>query len=201
MAMKKLICIALVCISTMMVTAQIQVGVKAGINVANINATGLAFNSDITFNSRINLNEGFLVTIPLFKSFLLQPELVYSGQGAKSVIAGTSLTASYNYLNVPMLFKYQDGSGLFAETGPQIGFLLSANEKGGNQGTIDIKNNIQPIDFSWAFGVGYKFKKINLGIDARYNLGLTNTEKGQYANGVAKNSVFQFGLFYMFRNH
>ncbi len=30
---------------------------------------------------------------------------------------------NYSYINVPVLFKYQHSSGLFAETGPQIGFL------------------------------------------------------------------------------
>jgi hypothetical protein len=41
---------------------------------------------------------------------------------------------------------------LFAETGPQIGFLLSGKEKvDGN--TFD-DNESQPIDFSWAFGIG-----------------------------------------------
>src|SRR5450755_1614122 len=109
--MKKLISIVFVCFCTMLASAQIQVGAKVGLNVADINATGLAPNSYITFNSKINLNGGFLVTIPLFNSFLLQPEISYSGQGANSVVAGTSLTASYNYLNVPVLFKYQDKSG------------------------------------------------------------------------------------------
>jgi hypothetical protein len=200
--MKKLLCIPLLCICTMVASAQVQVGAKAGLNVADINATGLAPNSYITYSTKINFNAGFLVTIPLFKSFLLQPEISYSGQGASTVLSGESLTTSYNYLNFPVLFKYQQSSGFFAETGPQIGFLLGANEKGGYQGTVDLTNEIQPIDFSWAFGIGCKFKKPDIGFDVRYNLGLTNTEEGgTYVNGVAKNSVFQIGLFYMFRNH
>ena len=199
--MKKLICIVLVCAYTMVVSAQIQVGVKAGVNLADLNITGIQPNSSISYSSRVDFNAGILVSIPLFKSFQLQPELVYSGQGANSVIAVTSLTASYNYLNIPVLFKYQHGSGLFAETGPQIGFLMNASEKGGNQGSVNIKSIVQSTDFSWALGLGYKFEKINFGIDARYNLGLTNTQAGQYSNGVTKNSVFQFGLFYMFKSH
>jgi hypothetical protein len=192
--MKKFFCIPLLCMCTMVANAQIQVGVKAGLNVADINATGLAPNSYITYSPKINFNAGFLISIPLFKSFLLQPEISYSGQGASTVLAGESLTTSYNYLNFPVLFKYQQSSGFFAETGPQLGVLLGANEKGGYQGTEDLTNEIQPVDFSWAFGIGCKFKKPDIGFDVRYNLGLTNV------NGVSKNSVFQIGLFYMFRN-
>ncbi len=200
--MKKFLCIPLLCMCTMVASAQVQVGVKAGLNVADINATGLASNSYITYSSKINFNAGFLVTIPLFKSFLLQPEISYSGQGASTLLLAESLTTSYNYLNFPVLFKYQQSSGFFAETGPQIGILLDASEKGGFQGTVDLTNGIQPIDFSWAFGIGCKFKKPDIGFDVRYNLGLTNIEEGgTYVNGVAKNSVFQIGLFYMFRNH
>jgi Outer membrane protein beta-barrel domain len=200
--MKKFLCIPLLCMCTMVASAQVQVGVKAGLNVADINATGLTYNSYITYSSKINFNAGFLVTIPLFKSFLLQPEILYSGQGANTLLLATSLITSYDYLNFPVLFKYQQSSGFFAETGPQIGFLLDAFEKGGYQGTVDLTNEVQPIDFSWAFGIGCKFKKPGIGFDLRYNLGLTNTEEGgTHLNGVSKNSVFQIGLFYMFRNH
>jgi hypothetical protein len=198
--MKKVVCIALTCFTAIIATAQIKFGITAGVNLANMNVSGLSPNSEISFSSRTDFNAGVLASIPLVNSFLLQPEIVYSGQGAKTVVAVTSLTNSYNYINVPVLFKYQSAGGLFAETGPQVGFLLSAYAKGGNQGTVDITRNIQPVDFSWAIGIGYLFKKINLGLDARYNYGLTNTEKGEVVNGSAKNSVFQFGLFYLFKS-
>jgi hypothetical protein len=121
--------------------------------------------------------------------------------GANSNVAGTSLTASYGYLNIPVLSKYRHSSGPFALTGPQVGFLLNASEKADGQPSVDTKMNTQSVDFSWSFGLGYEIQTIDLGIDARYNLGLTNLEKGQYTNGTAKNRVFQFGLFYMFKKH
>ena len=139
-----------------------------------------------------------LAGIPLAGAFSLQPEVNYSAQGAKATESGESFTLTQNYLNVPVLVKYKHQSGLFAETGPQIGFLMSAKaSEGGN--SEDVKSSYQSTDFSWAFGLGYQLKTINAGIDARYNLGLTNdAASGSGSNGTVKASVFQVGLYYLF---
>jgi Outer membrane protein beta-barrel domain len=175
-------------------SAQVQFGVKAGVNVANLNLSGGP--SGFVFNTKTDFNGGIFVSVPLFSSCSLQPEVMYSGQGASFKDSLLTIKDNYGYINVPVLFKYQHSSGLFAEAGPQIGFLLSANEKAGAQ-TFDMKSNINSADFSWVFGIGYKLQ-LGLGIDLRYNLGLVNLAKGSNTDGTIKNSVFQFGLFYLF---
>jgi len=175
--------------------AQVQFGVKAGLNRASLNYSGPAIND---LGVKYDFNAGIFASIPLFDNFYLQPELMYSAQGS-GFTDSIPADANYNYLNLPVLFKYQHASGLFAETGPQIGFLLSAQLKSNGQ-SIDNKNYTQSTDFSWVFGVGYKISAINLGIDLRYNYGLTNTIKANNASGTAKNSVFQIDLFYQFKN-
>jgi Outer membrane protein beta-barrel domain len=193
--MKRTILVVLISASFMFASAQVQFGVKAGYNLANLTTSP----SESGIKSKSDFSAGILASIPLFSSCFLQPEIMYSGQGASFSDSLANVNLNYGYLNVPVLFKYQHSSGLFAETGPQIGFLLSAKEKGNGQ-TVDTKADTQSTDFSWAFGVGYKIPKINLGLDARYNLGLTNLAKGSgSSNGTVKNSVFQFGLFYMFK--
>ncbi len=119
------------------------------------------------------------------------------GQGS-SYTDSIQETANNNYLNVPVLFKYQHASGLFVETGPQIGFLVSGQLKTSTQ-SFDSKSSTETVDFSWAFGLGYKIPSVNLGIDLRYILGLTNIAKSNYYTGSAKNSVFQIDLFYQFK--
>jgi hypothetical protein len=173
--------------------AQVRFGLKAGYNHANLIYSGSAINN---LGAKSDFNAGVFVSIPLCSHFYLQPELMYSGQGSRSTDS-IPKNASYNYLNLPILFKYQHTSGLFAETGPQVGFLVSAQLSISEQ-SIDTKNYTQSADFSWVFGVGYKIPAINLGIDIRYNLGLTNTNKIDNA-GTAKNSVFQIDLFYQFK--
>jgi Outer membrane protein beta-barrel domain len=174
--------------------AQVEFGIKAGYNHSNFIYSGSGL-GDI--GSRINFNAGIFASIPFSKHFFLQPELEYSGQG----IGATDSIAENiynNYLNVPVLIKYQHQSGLFAESGPQLGFLLSSQLETAPMYT-DSKNSTKSTDFSWVFGLGYKIPSVNLGIDFRYNLGLTNVAKNNYYQGSAKNAVFQLDLFYQFK--
>jgi hypothetical protein len=190
--MKKLFVLFLAAGAFFSANAQVQFGVKAGANFATL--TGSASDGA---KSKVDFNGGAFARVPLFNTFFLQPELVYSGQGAKATMNETDYTVNQSYLNVPVLFQYQHESGLFAETGPQIGFLLAANVKAGGV-SEDIKSSYKSTDFSWAFGVGYRLSSIPAGINARYNLGLTNIAADEVAGQTLKNSVFQVGLFYMF---
>jgi len=190
--MKKMFLVLIAAGSCLFGSAQVQFGVKAGYNLDNVTMSP----SQSGISSRSDFNGGIFASIPLFSSCSLQPEVLYSGQGAAFSNSSATGKANYDYLNVPVLFKYQHHSGLFAETGPQIGFLLSAKETAAGQ-SVDTKSQSQSTDFSWVFGIGYKLP-FGLGIDARYNLGLTNINKDSQSNGTIKNSVFQFGLFYLF---
>ena len=195
--MKRMLLVLLTAGSATFASAQVEFGVKAGVNIANLTVTG--DNSGVSPSSITDFHAGFLAAIPLFSGFKLQPEVMYSGQGASADVSGTTVKLNYSYINVPVLFKYQHGSGLFAETGPQVGFLISAKEKADGQ-TIDTKSDTQSTDFSWAFGIGYKIPVVGLGIDARYNLGLTNLAKGSNSSDeTVKNSVIQIGLFYVMK--
>jgi hypothetical protein len=195
--MKRMLLVLLTAGSATYASAQIEFGVKAGVNIANLTVSG--DNSGVSPSSKTDFHAGLLAAIPLFSSFKLQPEVMYSGQGASADVSGTTVKLNYGYINVPILFKYQHESGLFAETGPQVGFLISAKEKADGQ-TIDTKSDTQSTDFSWAFGIGYKIPDVGLGIDARYNLGLTNLAKGaSSSDGTVKNSVIQIGLFYVMK--
>jgi len=171
-------------------SAQVQFGVKAGANFSTL--TG----SDVSgAKTLVGFHGGGLVSVPIFSTFTLQPEVLYSMQGAKGTESETDITLHQNYVNVPVLFKYNHASGFFAATGPQIGFLVSAKAKEGGE-TTDVKSYYKSTDFSWAVAIGYKLPSINAGIDVRYNFGLTNI--ADYSGADVKNSVFQVGLFYLF---
>src|SRR5450432_1205600 len=149
--------------------AQIQFGLKAGYNLSSLINSGTNFNSNQ--KSKSGFNAGVFGSIPLFKSFVLQPEIYYSEQGSQS--QDSSAKTNYNYLNIPLLFKYQHSSGIFIETGPQLGFLLNSNYKSGTY-TQDLKSVSNSADFSWIIGAGYKILPLSLGLDIRYNYGITN---------------------------
>jgi Outer membrane protein beta-barrel domain len=175
--MKKLkLLLVLISFSTI-TKSQIHFGVKAGLNLAN-----QRFDSTSNTSYISDFNVGVLASIPITKSLSLQPELMLSVQGYGEKYNDTSYRVTHGYFLLPILLKYSLNSGVFAEMGPQFGFSVD-------------KLYIQPFDFSWSFGVGYKLP-VNLGIDIRYNLGISNVEK--YSTVKAYNSVFQFDLYYLF---
>jgi len=162
-------------------TAQVQLGFKAGANFATItNNTG--------GKTMINFNGGILAKIPITEALSLQPEAVYSGQGVK----GSGGKISLNYINIPVLMTYTLPAGLFFQTGPQLGFLLSAKAVGADGSSIDIKPAFASTDFAWVLGAGFLIPDANLGFNARYNLGISSLGKD---GGSSKNSVFQVGMF------
>jgi len=171
--------------------SQVKFGIKAGLNLATQSVSDVNVGSSA--ESKTDFYAGVLADVNIAKSFILQPELVYSGQGSET--AHSSVKFNYDYLNIPILLKYQHPTGFFIETGPQLGILLSARFKTGNS-SVDEKDYVKSSDFSWVFGGGYKIPVLNLGLDVRYNLGLTNIEDGSDFN--VKNQVLQIGVFYIF---
>jgi hypothetical protein len=86
-------------------------------------------------------------------------------------------------------------NGFRLQAGPQLGFLTSAKSKNNNNIT-DNKNDLNPIDFGVSIGASYVFPPTGFGIDARYNLGLSNINKNGTVNST--NRGIQLGIFYIF---
>ncbi|MHA4807216.1 porin family protein [Flavitalea flava] len=172
------------------VNAQVRFGVKGGLNIASWTGSGSGNSSNL-----VDFHLGGLAKIYVGEGWSVQPELVYSGQGAK--VSSLDATFHEGYLNVPVLLKYTTSSGFFGETGPQLGFLLGAKYKtGGNSASIS--SSFKSTDLAWAFGIGYMIPRSDVGINMRYNVGLTNIATSSQSNGTIKNSVFQLGLLYFF---
>ncbi|MGC4034319.1 MAG: porin family protein [Chitinophagaceae bacterium] len=194
--MKKIMIVPFVLLIGGFVSAQtFQFGPKAGINVSN-------FSSGYDNSSRIGVNLGGFVSFAAGKYFALQPEVVFSTEGAKLADARTQYKdLKVNYLNIPVLAQLRTNGGLYLETGPQVGLLLNAirAKDGGDDETV--KDLYNSIDWSWVFGVGFR-SKFGLGLDARYNLGLTKLGKNiNDFNTDAKTSVVQIGLFFAIGPH
>lgn len=173
-------------------TAQdVNFGIKVGLNLYNISQ-----DNNSVYDQKAGYHFGILTHIHLANQFALQPEVVYSVQGAKYTVGGIETNLNFNYVNVPLLFQYMFDNGFRLQAGPQVGFLTKAISKTNNSST-DIKDNFETIDFGLAFGVGYVHPPSGFGIDARYNAGLTSIAK----NGAdAYNRGFQVGVFYLFQH-
>lgn len=161
-----------------------EFGLKGGVNFANLDddANG---NTD----ARTGFHAGALAHIHLSNSFAVQPEVVFSTQGAEYENGKLKL----NYINIPVLAQYMFGNGFRLQTGPQLGILTTSEfESGDTETDVD---NLKNADIGWAFGASY-ITKMRWGIDARYNLGFTDISK---ANADVNNRVWQVGVFYQFR--
>jgi len=194
--MKKLALVLLAAASFATAHAQVQFGVKGGLNLAT------QVGSDAG-DSRVmgNVNAGVYLRFAVAPGFGIQPEVVYSGQGAGYRVNGVSDNYHANYINIPVLLKWTSRQGLYIETGPQVGFLVSAHEHvQGN--SYENKDLYKSADFAWVFGFGYKIPMSPVGIDFRYNLGISNIENLDVTqqNGSIRNSVVQLGLTYQLFN-
>jgi hypothetical protein len=218
---KPAILFLMVCSFALAGRAQVQMGVKGGLNFSEMltsgNPTTLVDGNaqNMRYYPYTTFHGGVFFSIPLGKKWVFQPELVYSSQGAtskpeKDYLVTATEDYRLGYLNLPLLIKYKLPAGFFVETGPQAGFLLSAKTNEtvvGDVNTVryNIKSQLKSTDLSWALGAGY-CSPFNMGFDIRYNLGLSSinqaTAEGLASapipNGTIKNSVVQIGVFYIF---
>ena len=185
--MQKVLLFVLMAGSVTLAQAQIKYGVKGGVNVSNAGGKDVEGNK-----ATIGFHAGVFAEVPVTNEISVQPELVYSAQGAKYKEAGESTsTVNMNYINLPVLAKYRAPAGFFGVTGPQAGFLVSATSKEGGA-KQDVKDQFRKVDLSWVFGAGYASG--NVAADIRFNLGLSKLDKdGEFK---AYNRVVQVGVYY-----
>ena len=185
--MKKVILCAVTLLSSIVLFAQDpKFGLKAGLNLATVTGSG----GDL----KPGFNGGVLAHIHITPAFSLQPEVMYSNQGTKY---SSDHKLLLNYINVPLLLQYNFDNGFRLQGGPQVGFLIEAKDKNQNV-EYDVKNGYNTVDFSIPLGLSY-LGYSGFGVDARYNIGVTNVVKNSPT--TYRNSVLQFGLFYLFDHH
>lgn len=172
-------------------TTQAQVakfGIKAGINYANQTGSGITVNA-LNYNTTeaiTSFHAGIVAEIQLLEKFAVQPELVYSTQGATYKNAISEFKNELGYITIPVLLKFGLSKSWNLELGPQAGFLLSEKNK------FDYKN-FKTFDFSVVGGLGLKVTE-HLFLQARYGLGLTEASK----DADIKNSVVQISAGILF---
>ena len=203
--MKKLLLLTFILTAFTINAQDVTFGAKAGLNFASMtgdDADGL--------DGRTSFHLGVTAEIAVSDVFSIQPELLYSGQGftdsgvitEQGVDVNIDYTGRVNYLNLPIMVKYYASDSFSLEFGPQIGFLLSAEQEieGSAQGvsaseTVDLKDALKSTDFALNLGAGYKLDSgLNFGL--RYSIGMTDVLDGD-SDGF-KHSVLQLSVGYNF---
>jgi hypothetical protein len=168
-------------------------GLKGGLNVYKLDYSN---NADTDWRTGFHL--GGLAHIHLTPSFSLQPEVYYSSQGTKqpNPFGGGTLNLNLSYINVPLLLQYNFANGFRLQGGPQVGFLVGVSDKVNDVELNRLStDNFKSVDVSIPLGVSY-LGFSGLGMDVRYNIGLTNVLKA--TPPTATNQGLQIGAFFLF---
>ena len=148
-------------------------GFKVGFDFSDINTDYDEL--DNFLDGRTGVLAGAYLTYSFDRQFALQPEIFYVQKGAGKDLFIFSAEWSINYLEIPVLLKFNLSPeakvqpSLFA--GPALGVLLSSKVSAVNE-SIDVKDGMKSTDISLVFGGGVDYKKVTF--DVRYTLGLTN---------------------------
>ncbi len=170
--------------SITMLSAQ-SFGLKGGLNMGTLSGD----DADDELSALVSFHVGAYASFDLGDKLKLQPEVVYSGEGAKDDDFDYKLT----YINIPVMFKYYVAEGFNVHAGPQIGILTKAEITDGDA-SVDIKDDFESTSIGAGFGLGYDLDKINF--SARYNLGLVSILKNEDSD--LKNNAIQISVGYTF---
>lgn len=183
-------------------TTNPRIGVKGGLNFTNLI-------NDKDGKTRTSFHAGLSAEFFVNNELSIQPELLYSRQGAKARFTTNSwmgyseieATMKLDYINIPVMLKYYPAEGFSLQVGPQIGFLVNAvaDSSTSNSGSKysnseDVKDMIEAVDFGMNVGVGYEFSE-GVFFDVRYNLGLKKVNKElPPGESNVQNGVFQLSV-------
>jgi len=189
--MKRLIIIPFIFITSFLF-GQISLGLKAGVNISNF--SGGDFGT-LDKSALVGFHGGGLVHIK-FGQLVLQPELVFSTQGAKLESSGVESDYKINYVNIPVMLQYEMTGGFYLEAGLQAGLKLDEDIP-----DASIEDFAKGSDLAIGLGLGYHSKG-GFGIGGRYNVGVSKVGDFDTSNidPDFQNSVIQIGIFYTFFN-
>jgi hypothetical protein len=187
--MKKSILIGLFffALSTNVQAQLVKFGVKAGVNYANQNGSNITVNSTNYDTEAItSYHAGLIAEVKLTDGFSIQPELLYSTQGATYKNAFEEFKNEVGYLSIPLLAKIHLNKTFSLDLGPQASFLLS------ERNNFDV-NNAETFEFAAVGGLGINITK-NFFLQGRYVLGLSEASK----EAEVKNSALQVSAGFTF---
>lgn len=138
---------------------------------------------------------GAFVTVPLFRGFELQPEVLYSSKGAKLDDEGIQSTLILDYVEVPVLGRMSGnafrGGRFYVVAGPSFGVRVRAKSKtvfSGSTEEFDISGEIERLDVGVTAGAGLQFGA--LVIDGRFTYGLSDIDSDKTDAVKVTNRVF-----------
>ena len=163
---------------------QNAIGLKGGINFGNLSA----FEGE----SRISGHGGVFLHHTINKNWCFQPELLFSGEGQRYIANGNDeRVLALDYIQLPLMIQYYPAPQVYFEAGPQIGVLISAQDKGNAEAHLNVKDDFSKAQVALGVGVGFKATE-QLILYGRYNFGLTDVTR--FDDIVDRSRVGQIGV-------
>lgn len=205
--MKFIYCLLIIGFATN-INAQAKFGVRAGLNLANVNISseGLSISPD----GKVGLTIAGIANIGITETFSIQPEVHFIQKGYKLEVdflgSSSEQKLKLNYLEVPIHAKYKFSDGNIAGyvlAGPSIGYALS----GKNENCLDGDCDTEDLEFNDDDGFNRTEVGLSIGggvhigqifVDLRYVLGVSNFASDDVSETEIKNKGFQIGVGYMF---
>ena len=157
--MKKIILIfAFACVPALLFAQGIGIGIKGGVNFANMDI------EDVSTSSITSFHIGGYVNLNISDKFGITPELLFTAQGSE--VEDAELNT--DYVSVPVMLRFKPVSLISLEAGPIFNFLINAEYDGD-----DFKDQLKSNEFGLGLGAGLH---LPLGFNGgvRYVLGFTN---------------------------
>lgn len=174
---------------------KLKYGLKAGINYA-IFTPNIDFSEfdELDYSGKVGFYLGGYLNYELFKFLKIQPEILFSSQGSKTIRktmvvpqlyleAKTRITEST--LAIPVLLQLYPFKNFYIEAGPQFGYVISRNEKVTEEmftdytGTFELQENCPYCDetsLGAAYGFGFSISN-RIGINMRYFEGFQENDE------------------------
>jgi hypothetical protein len=176
-----------------------KIGLDIGVNVAN---TTSAYNSNFSTGTLAGLHAGLTFDIPLIYPLSFAPEAIYSQKGYTAVTNNGNFTQRKQFIDLPLLAKFNVGPIVRLYIGPQYSFLLSTRNTYDNGFVVTNQqyydNTGSKAILDGVLGVGFDLNRY-VELRARYTLDLQSTGS---VNSVYqpdyRNQVWQFGLNFKF---
>ncbi len=195
---------------TVSLSAQINVGVKAGVNVSDRTRGDIPDDYGIDFQDLYAYHAGLTSEFGLNDKFSLLVEALYSVKGEKWVAENPDSAtkpfvtdSEYQYLSVPLGVKYKAGNfsiTIGAETSCLLGFFITNPE--GERFDLTETNDNEKIDVGGFLGADYRIDKFTVGI--RYIRSFVNGGErftdisGEELDTTAYNRTLQLSVGYFF---
>jgi len=196
------------------VSAQVSLGVRAGVNNSNVIIPSIISSVGLSPSFLKGYSLAAVAEISINDNFAFQPELAYTQKGFEARIGqdvelfginvplGLKATTTINYLELPLLAKAKFGNQSvqgYITAGPTLGYATNGNFKTKATFLIDIPLTNTDIDFealnidrfelAGTVGAGIQFNTNsgNLFLDARYTHGISKIDNISFVDLKLRN--------------